>query len=229
MTTVELGCQSFADPVLKASGRGHRVADAVSSATFLRQKSLRLGIQLMPGLPATTTGEALVSLDAALQLKPDFLRVYPTVVLQGTQLASLWRQGLFSPLDLDAAVEICADIELVCHRHAVPVIRYGLQSNENLDSGAVLAGPYHPAFGQLVKSRLWRRALNRLQHDLIDTIEVHPAEISDALGHRRNNLHYLQRQNRPFTIRSGPHVQKGFVDVGGKTCCMNSLAAGKGD
>ena len=215
VTTVELGCQSFSDPVLQASGRGHRATDAVAAVKLLRQNGFSVGIQLMPGLPMADRHEAMISLEMALALAPDSLRVYPTVVLTATPLAETWRRGAYQPLDLEEAVDICADMQLVCRTHNIPVIRYGLQANEELSGGAVLAGPYHPAFGQLVKSRLWRRELERLIKKGHDVFSVHPGDLSDAVGHRRSNLRYLEMlTGRPLSIATSPELQRGVIVPG---------------
>ncbi len=224
VTTVELGCQSFSDQVLLASGRGHLAADAVAAITLLRQYGVSLGLQLMPGLPGGDRQEAMASLAAALKLAPDFLRVYPTVVLAETPLAGAWRRGTYRPLDLEAAVELCADMELVCRAHGVPVIRYGLQANENLNGGAMLAGPYHPAFGQLVKSRLWRRSLERLMQMGHDAVSVHPADLSDAVGQRRGNLLYLEAlAGRRLAVATSAELQRGAVRFGDQANAMTTL------
>jgi len=214
VTTVELGCQSFSDQVLQATGRGHKSGDAVRSAALLQQSGMNLGLQLMPGLPGADRQEAYSSLEAALSLCPDFMRIYPTVVLESTRLADLWRQGGYQPLDLEEVVDICADFDLICRRHGVPVIRFGLQANDDLNGDAVLAGPYHPAFGQLVKSRLWQRALRLLLADGNAVFKVHPADLSDAVGHRRNNLQVLTERSPHFSVQAAPHVPRGSVMAG---------------
>ncbi|PLX99315.1 MAG: radical SAM protein [Desulfuromonas sp.] len=214
VTTIELGCQSFSDKVLDSSGRGHSAADSVRAAVMIRTGGIQLGLQLMPGLPGSSRSEALSSLDQALALAPDFLRIYPTVVLAGTALANLWRQGGYTPLSLEEAVSICTEIALICRQADVPIIRFGLQSNSGLDSEAVLAGPYHPAFGQLVRSRLWLSALESLANERFTSVSVHPHDFSDAIGHRRCNLERLQQRGNNFSIECDSQVEKGFIAVG---------------
>lgn len=223
VTTVELGCQSFSEDVLRETGRGHTAGDAVRSAALLRQGGIDLGLQLMPGLPGGDRQEAYTSLEAALSLCPDFLRIYPTVVLGSTRLADLWHLGDYKPLDLEDAVDICADFDLICRQHAVPVIRYGLQANDDLDGDAVLAGPYHPAFGQLVKSRLWHRVLQLLLADGNTAFKVHPADLSDAVGHRRSNLRNLASRSDHFSVQAAPHVPRGSVVTEGTVHDMASF------
>ncbi len=229
VTTVELGCQSFCDAVLSAAGRGHDSRDAVRSAALLRAAGVRLGIQLMPGLPGGDCREALASLNRALELRPDFLRVYPAVVIAGTGLERLWRNGEYAPLSLDDAVELCADMEVASRNRGVPVIRYGLQANDALSGGRVLAGPYHPAFGQMVKSRLWRRAMARLLPCPQGAFGVHPAELSDAIGHRRENLLHFNAAHSPVRIGSSPGVRKGCLAAGRDVYELDALLRAEGD
>lgn len=195
VTTVEIGCQSFSPAVLQASGRGHDAVVAKSALARVRNAGLQVGLQLMPFLPGGDTEEALDSLRQALALHPDFVRIYPTVVLRGTELAERWSRGDYHAPELDTAVECCADMLECCRAAAVPVIRLGLHGDHELTSGdGVVAGPFHPAFGQLVRSRLWRRALvNRSESQPSTPFRVHPADLADAIGHRRENLLYLRR------------------------------------
>lgn len=221
--TVELGCQSFSDAVLAASGRGHDAAAAARAVAALRDAGLGVGLQLMPGLPGADGDEARASLATALALAPDFLRIYPTVVLAGSRLAEAWQQGAYRPLGLAAAVELCADLLLSCRRAGVPVIRLGLQGDAELDRG-VLAGPYHPAFGQLVIARLWRRALHRLALQGGGPVDVPQRELSDAIGHRRSNLDFFADRRLPLAVHGDPDLPSGSLRQGRATFSLLQLA-----
>lgn len=194
--TVEIGCQSFCADVLKRAGRGHGPHHAGEAVDRLRRRGLAVGLQLMPGLPGGDRAEALLSLERAIGLRPDFLRIYPTVVLAGSTLERLYRAGLYRPLDLEAAVDLGARMLWRCRDAGIPVIRFGLQAETELDSGdAWVAGPYHPALGQLVRSRLWRRALARLLGmGGVGPLRVHPSDLADAVGHRRGNRYNLEQR-----------------------------------
>lgn len=207
VSTVEVGVQSFSPEVLRRAERGHD-SEAVSQAVFhLRRTGLKIGLQLMPGLPGGDHTEALRSLDAALALKPDFLRVYPTVVLRDTPLAEEYRAGCYQPLSLAAAVELCAEMAWRCRRRKVPVIRWGLHNQPELTAdGALLAGPWHPAFGQLVRAHLWLRALLALAAKGEREVSVPVTEFSDAQGHRRNNLCALRERYPDFALRAEPDL-----------------------
>ena len=191
--TVEIGVQSFSSEVLQAAGRPYTAAVVAEAVAGLRARSLRVGLQLMPGLPGGDRSEALASLQMALGLQPDFLRIYPTVVFAGTRLAAELANGTFRPWSLEETVDCCAEMLWCCQRAEVPVIRLGLQGQARYDQGdGPLAGPYHPAFGQLVRSRLWRWGL-QAAFALEQTSQwfVHPLDLPDALGHRRENLAHL--------------------------------------
>jgi histone acetyltransferase (RNA polymerase elongator complex component) len=230
VTTVEVGCQSFSPEVLRAAGRGHGPHEAAEAVVRLRKAGLAVGLQLMPGLPGGSRSEALFSLDRALVLAPDFLRIYPTVVLRGTALEEAFHAGAYRPMGLEEGVELCAELLWRCRRHGTPVIRLGLQSSPELDrGGACVAGPYHPAFGQLVRSHLWRRALERgAESNRARTVEVHPADYADARGHRRFNLEFLQQRFGAFTIISHRHVPREHMILDGRCFSLADLAGYEG-
>lgn len=227
VTTVEVGCQSFSAKVLKATGRGHGPLSAGRAVMRLRSRSLQVGLQLMPGLPGAEPLEALQSLRQALDLEPDFLRIYPTVVLRGTLLEDDFHQGRYRPLALDEAVDLCAEMLWHCREASVPVIRLGLQATAALLPGqALVAGPYHPAFGALVRSRLWRRALDALiTGPSAVEVMVHPADLSDALGQRRENWHYLEDRGRSLTLRCDEGLARDHFKIDGRSYALQDAAA----
>lgn len=229
VTTVELGCQSFSAQVLTKAGRGHGAQEAARAVKLLRAHSLQVGLQLMPGLPGAGAEEALLSLRKALELKPDFLRIYPTVVLQGTLLAEDFQQGRYIPLSLEEAIELCAEMLWHCRQAAVPVIRLGLQATPTLDAGqALVAGPYHPAFGAMVRSRLWRRALaSVLNGRQPEEVRVHPADLSDVLGQRRTNLEYFAERGQPLVLRSDETMAREHFVLAGRLHDLHAAASFK--
>lgn len=195
---VELGAQSLDDDVLQRAGRGHCAADVARATRVLLDNGFQVGLQLMAGLPGDTAEKFLASLRDALGLQPHFLRVYPVLVLAGTRLAELYRRGEYEPLSMDEAVDVCAAALRLVHASRVAVIRMGLQPTEELNAaGCVLAGPYHPAFGQLVRSRLWYDLMAALAEPGVPaTIRCSPGRISDLVGQRRSNIHRLFNERR---------------------------------
>ena len=218
VTTVELGCQSFDNSVLNAVERGHTGKDIVNATTLLQQYSFKVGLQFMVGLPEDDLSGAAQSIKLAADLSPDFIRLSPTLVLKGAALESRWRAGVYDPLSLDDATNFCADVLLFLYRKGINVARIGLHDTEKMDGG-VLAGPIHPAFGQLVKSMLWKRAIqsraiqNRVGDEQIE-IFVAGSDLSDAVGHGRQNLIELKTQGVDMTITSDRSIQRGEFRVG---------------
>lgn len=218
VTTVELGCQSFSGEVLKTVGRGHGPHVVSRAVELLRSRSFQVGLQLMPGLPGADAREALQSLRQALDLDPDFLRIYPAVVLRGTALEEDYLQGRYKPLELDEAVDLCAEMLWHCREAAVPVIRLGLQATPSLAADqALAAGPFHPAFGALVRSRLWRRALaSILPGQGVFEVRVHPSDLSDVLDQHRANLDYFEKRGQHLTLQSDKEAVREHFAVNGQ-------------
>lgn len=216
VTTVELGCQSFSDTVLQRAGRGHNSAAVAQSLPCLQSLGIAVGIHLMPGLPGSDDDEALCSLTAALAFRPDFLRIHPTVVLRDTVLEQLYRNGEYIPLELEAAVRLCAEMLRVTRVAKVPVIRFGLMANEDLDHGdAVVAGPYHPAFGQLVRSHLWLELVVELAATGERFFRIHPADLSDLLGQRRSNYHTISDRFGALDFETSESLARETIESSG--------------
>ncbi|GAM08197.1 putative protein [Geobacter sp. OR-1] len=196
VTTVELGVQSLDDHVLTIAERGHCAKDVGYAVNVLRASGLRVGIQLMPGLPLSSAGKDIASLRAAIDLCPDFLRIYPALVLAGTKLAGLYENGSYQPLTLEGAVSLCAALLHRCMKAELPVIRIGLQASDSLaEPGKIIAGPYHPAFRQLVESKLCYYLLCLMADGFAGrdkcTVRCAPSRVSDIAGQRRINLESL--------------------------------------
>ncbi|MBW2520474.1 MAG: radical SAM protein [Deltaproteobacteria bacterium] len=221
VTTIEVGCQSFDNRVLSACGRDYTAKQAVDAIRRCRCSSFRIGLQLMPGLPEACRDEAMISLSTALKLQPDFLRIYPTVVIAGTRLARLWREGRYQAWPLEDAVDVCADMLLACLKNGVPVIRIGLQHDRSLEDN-LLDGPYHPAFGQLVRSRLWRRAVDRVPGG--SPVRVNPRDLSDAIGHHAQNRLWLTQKGTGQNIQADQSVVPGWLAVDKQSWPMKELA-----
>ena len=205
--TVELGCQSMDDTVLKASGRGHGREVVAPAVALLRQYGFAVVLQMMTGLPEQTDESALESAHALAALQPDGVRLYPTVVVRGTALAERYADGSYRPQTLEEATALGAKILELFLRSDIPVLRIGLQPSEEL-AQSVVAGPYHPALGELVKSRVYR---NRAQA-LLETVKpgsdavlaVAPNRVSLMTGQKRCNVHWLRQRYDLHSLRIVP-------------------------
>jgi len=226
---VELGVQSMDDTVLSRSGRGHTAAQCEAAFAMLRGAGLRVGAQLMPGLPGDTPEGAIESLRRLLPMRPELLRIYPAVVLKGTVLASLYRSGAYLPLSIDDAVRICKVILQMAAMEGIPVIRVGLHPGDDLASGGeLLAGPYHPAFRQLAEGERWYDLLTLLCAGFSGgeelEIQVAPANVSDLVGHKRTNVRRIEASYpiRVRRINADHSLGSGDVVVKGKSTNINA-------
>lgn len=193
VSLIELGVQSMNDRVLESAGRGHTAQDTIDAFANLRAEGIRAGAQIMPGLPGESAAGAIASFRQLLSLRPDLVRIYPAVVLQGTELAGMYQEGSYRPLPLREAVAICKVMLQDAGRAGIPVIRVGLQTTDELSSAAtVIAGPYHPAFRQLAQGERWFDLLMILTKGFSPgaelTLYTSRAEVSDVVGQKRNNI-----------------------------------------
>ncbi len=154
---IELGVQSFDDEVLKLSGRGHDSSVVYESSRMIKDYGFTLGIQLMAGLPGDTPEKAVYSARETVKIAPSIARIYPTIVIEDTKLLDMYKSGEYSPLSLDEAVEISKDMYNVLFDAGINIIRVGLKSSDIInENGEIYGSTFHPAFRQLVESRIAR-------------------------------------------------------------------------
>ena len=164
VSIIELGVQSLDDRVLIDSVRGHSDEDVFKSANLIKSYGIKLGLQMMTGLPSDTEEKCIYTAKKFIELKPDCVRVYPTLVVRDTGLEKLLNESKYSPFTLEQSIDIVKKVLVLFYINNINVIRVGLQATEDIAIGKeVLAGPYHPAFRQLVESAMWYDAiLNRI-------------------------------------------------------------------
>jgi histone acetyltransferase (RNA polymerase elongator complex component) len=219
--TVELGVQSMDDNVLSLSGRGHSAAATLNAVSLLREYKFIVGLQLMPGLPGDSAEGFMHTVDKAIALMPDLVRLYPALVINGTPLEKLYKSGRYSPLALDEALSLCKAALMRFEQAGIDVIRIGLQPTEELEKpGTILAGPYHPAFRQLVESailldRMKAQLAKRTAHCPDVTFLVHPRDLSSAIGQKRANIGCLKNEFalHAVTVRTDPSLSRRTVKL----------------
>ena len=215
--TVELGVQSMDDEVLQRSGRGHTSSDTVQAVLMLKASAFSVGLQLMPGLPGDTAARFADTIGRIVDLAPSFIRIYPALVIRDTPLEWLYRTGGYTPLALDEAVALCRDALVRFRQAGIAVIRIGLQPTEELERpGTIVAGPFHPAFRQLVESSLFLETMASLLPPGIRsgdvTFAVNPADLSPAIGQKRRNIRAIRdRYGLDATVTADPCVPRGGV------------------
>lgn len=200
VSTVEIGAQSMSDRILALSERGHTADDTKHAAMRLKERGYETGIQMMTGLPGCTEDDAMASAEKIAALFPDFVRIYPTVVIRNSPLEKWYRQGKFMPMPLDRSVTLVKRLYLFFSGRNIPVVRMGLQASEDLAKNkSLVAGPYHPAFGHLVHSEIFldkagaaiRSAGSKPE---MVCISVHPSSESRLRGMKNGNLAILKKK-----------------------------------
>ncbi|MFQ5353518.1 MAG: elongator complex protein 3 [Thermodesulfobacteriota bacterium] len=151
--TVELGVQSMNDTVLALSRRGHRAGDTMRAVRELKRAGFTVGLQLMPGLPGDDASTVMATARDIIGLRPRFVRIYPTVVMKNTALEKMTREGRYRPWSMEEMVQVCRDISLLFKEAGIRIARMGLQHTAGLEE-SIVAGPYHPAFRDLVERAL---------------------------------------------------------------------------
>ncbi len=203
--TVELGAQSMDDVVLRLSGRGHTAADVERASRLVKEGGFRLILQMMTGLPGDTEEKDLATAERLIALRPDGVRIYPTVIVRDTALYEMWKAGEYREHTVEDAVAVCAALFPLFSRAGIPVIRLGLNPTEELSRGGAVGGAYHPALGELVRSRI---LLNSAREQLRKTapgadlcLTVGRGRTSQMTGQHRENLRLLEEEFSPASIR----------------------------
>lgn len=195
VTTIELGVQSMDEDVLRASNRGHSAEQVRKACEMIHSYGFRLGVQQMTGLPLDTDEKSVETARELIALNPSCVRIYPTLTIKDTALKTLYENGSYIPQTVDEAVRLCAKLVLMYEESGVDVIRVGLQPTEEInDHASVVAGPFHPAFGELVESEIYYGIIT--SHTIDGDIEIHvdPREISKVCGNRRRNIERLKKE-----------------------------------
>lgn len=201
VSTVELGAQSMTDAVLAENRRGHTAQDVCEASKLIKEYGLTLGLQMMTGLPGDTDDGALYTARELAALSPDFVRIYPTLVVEHTPLADRYRTGAYTPQTTEQAIELCAKLlSFFEEENRIPVIRLGLHADTDMQDHC-LAGPFHPAFRERCESRLLLQKMQRFfPVPCKGTVTVHPSMTSKVIGQKRENVRLLTESGRNITI-----------------------------
>jgi histone acetyltransferase (RNA polymerase elongator complex component) len=193
--TIELGVQSFDDTVLTTSSRGYSGNVAAEAAQLVKDAGLRLGIQLMPGLSGEDEESWERTVAATVDVAPDFVRLYPALVIAGTPLADMYRSGKYNPLSVKEAARRCVYAIERFEEVGVRVERIGLQETTGL-ADEIIAGPYHPAFGEIAYSYLMRKRIEEVIGERRGELMISVAsnKVSAAIGHKRMNIEYFNEK-----------------------------------
>lgn len=206
---IELGAQSLNEEVLAFAKRGHTVRDVENASQLIKSYGFSLGLQMMIGLPLDTVEKSKETAKKILKLGAESTRIYPTLVINNTDLADLYRQNKYKALSLDEAVDWTAEIYKIFSQSSIKILRVGLHPSEALINGTeLLAGPFHVSFKELVLTKIWQEKFEKLPINT-KTILVNPREINYAIGYNSKNKQLLQKKFPYLKFISDSNVELG--------------------
>ena len=194
VTSIELGAQSCNNAVLEKNRRGHTFEDTQKASQLIKDAGFSLGLQMMTGMPGSTKEDDILTAARFAALKPDTMRIYPTLVLKNTLMAKWFENGEYLPQTVEEAAAECAELLDIFELYKINVIRLGLHAEGSLEEN-LLAGPYHPAFREICESLRFRKKiapmLTRLPKGSY-ILKVAPSEVSKCSGQHKSNVeHWL--------------------------------------
>ena len=219
---IELGAQSTDEEVLSINKRGHTAADIFAAAEKIRAYGFELGLQMMTGLYGSTPQKDINTAADFISMRPDTVRIYPTVVLKNTLLGELYEKGEYLPLDVDKTVELCATLLDMFEKSSIRVIRLGLHAQDGVEQD-YLAGAYHPALRELCEGeQLYRRILEKIKNypEGSYEISVNKKDISKAVGQKKKNILRLKEQGYICKISGDDSIQLHEFELRGMTECF---------
>lgn len=210
VTSIEIGCQSTDNRVLRLNERGHTAEDIFSAARLIKSFGFELGVQMMTGLYGDSDEGAIETAKTLISLNPDTARIYPTVVLEKTALHKLLEEGKYVPQTLEEAISLCSELLLMFHKNQIPVIRLGLHSGGNVEEGYI-AGVYHPAFREKCESAIYLKLLRKeLSETSIKNPEVFVGSsfVSQLIGQGRENIKALEAEGYSIKVKQSDTLKK---------------------
>lgn len=218
VTVVELGAQSLNDDVLRLSARGHDAQSVVNASRMIKSAGFDLILQMMTGLPGDSDATCVETAEKIIELKPNGVRIYPTVIVRDTKLYDMWLAGEYKEHTVEDAVRVCAKIVPLFERASIPIIRMGLNPTDDLSGGGAVGGAYHPALGELVYSRIMLNSAREMLHGTKPgsrvIIGVNRSDVSKMTGQHRCNLSALKDEFSLKDIKIRPEdIPKGEITV----------------
>lgn len=222
--TIELGVQSTNNYVLAKAKRGHTFEDIKKASKLIRFYGFNLGHQMMVGLPDSTALDEVNTAKELIKLKPKIVRIYPVLVIKDTELEEDYNKGEYEPLSVTQAVERCAEIADMFNKKKINIIRIGLQNTEEItdpseEKSQVVAGPYHPAFRQLVEGKLWYNAIVsqiKKYNTKVKVVEIkaNPEDVNNIIGHKKENINKLKEVYEvDIILKADEEIKNGKFEI----------------
>jgi len=213
VTSIELGAQSMSDEVLFHNERGHSADDVRNASALIKEYGFELGLQMMIGLYKSTPELDRYTADEIIKLSPKAVRIYPVVILEGTELSRKFISGEYVPMNFDDAVMLSAEILIKFNQHEINVIKLGLHASETVGA-QMIGGFYHPAFRELCEGALFRKKIDeKIKKTGSYTVYVPEKSLSKAVGQKKSNLVYFKNKGINLKIKPSEKLRDFDINV----------------
>lgn len=214
---IELGCQSMCDDVLMMNNRGHNSECVFKSSELIKKYGFELGLQMMTGLYGSSYEKDIETAEKICRIKPDTVRIYPTVILKNTELDRLYQSGKYITHDIEYMINLCSEIMHMFNKNGIKIIKCGLHAAQTVESD-MTGGYYHPAFRELCESRIFRKAFeDNVTDEMImasnSLAAVSPVNISRFIGQKRSNIEYFKKMNIDISVKSDCNIKDNELGI----------------
>lgn len=216
VTSIELGAQSMDNSVLELNNRGHKAEDVVNASKRIKEFGFSLGLQMMTGLYGSDFEKDIKTAESFIALKPDTVRIYPTVIMKNTDLADFYNSGKFVPYTLDESVELCSRLILMFEREGISIIRLGLHYSDSLVDDS-LGDNYHPAFKELCESKIFYNSFIEQTSNFSSKkfdVFINQRSLSKFLGQKKSNIKKLNALGYELTVNFDNELSKYELKLG---------------
>lgn len=212
---IELGVQSLDDDVLKAAGRGHTAFDVYTASKLIKKYGITLGHQLMPGLPRSTMEKDILSAEKSINMKPDLIRIYPSLVIKDTPMEIMYQRGEYKPYSLEEGVEVSKEIYKLYKKAGINIIRVGLQPTDSINVGGdIVSGPFHPAFRELVESSIINeKIMENLKETKCGKININSRDVSKLYANKKFYFKKLSENGYKVKVEIDDNMEKGKISL----------------
>ena len=214
---IELGVQSMDDEVLLKSGRGHSSEIVYEASRLIKEYGFTLGHQIMVGLPSDSFKKDFETAEKIIEMKPDIARIYPALVIKDTPMQQLYLNNEYKPYTLKEGVEISKYLFSMLSINKINVIRVGLQPTEDINVGKdIIAGPFHPAFKELVEGSLINDMLiyfmSGREFTFVD-IKINEKDISKLYANSKEYFSYMKNTIKSPSVKVSQcsYVERGTI------------------
>lgn len=218
VTSIELGAQSMDNSVLELNNRGHNAEDVVKASKLIKDNGFSLGLQMMTGLYGSDFEKDIKTAESFVALKPDTVRIYPTVIMKNTALAELYTLGQYVPYTLDESVDLCAKLIMMFESADIKVIRLGLHYSDSLVNES-LGDNYHPAFKELCEAKIFYNSFLELSKECSSKeldVFINQKSLSKFLGQKKSNLKKFNDLGYDITVNFDNDLSKYELKLRGK-------------